>query len=80
MSQKAPRNYRSRSTSIHHRKPRSLGGRSIPRNLSELTVTKHTAWHVLFQNFTPERIAYEISERYLDPDYRMIAVKYEKPK
>ncbi len=63
------------SDSTHHRKPRSLGGHSDERNLSELSTSKHRSWHTLFQNWTPERIAQEISERYLDPDFMMIVVK-----
>jgi hypothetical protein len=61
--------------STHHRKPRSLGGESNERNLIELPRSKHCAWHTLFRNFTPERIAQEINERYLDPSWSFVAVK-----
>jgi len=60
----------------HHKRPRSLGGTSERRNISELPKSRHYAWHVLFSNFTPERIAQEINRRYLDPDYEMI-VRYK---
>jgi len=62
------------SDSTHHRKPKSLGGDSSERNLTELPRSKHAAWHTLFRNFTPERIAQEINERYLDPNYRFVVV------
>jgi len=56
----------------HHRKPRSLGGTSEPRNLSRIPPKKHAAWHLLFSNLPAERIAEEINRFYLDPDYRFI--------
>jgi hypothetical protein len=61
--------------SIHHRKPRSIGGRNEPRNRVLLPCKKHDAWHLLFANFTPERIAEEINRLYLDPDYVIVARK-----
>lgn len=64
-----------KSVSLHHRKPRSIGGTEEERNKIKLPIKLHRAWHVLFQNWTAERIAQEISEQYLDPDYVMIAVK-----
>ena len=64
-----------RHTSWHHRKPRFLNGTSEARNMIELPVVAHQAWHTLFQAQTPERIAYLISTFYLDPDWEMVAVK-----
>ena len=63
------------SDSTHHRRPRSIGGTSDERNLSELSVSKHRAWHTLFQNWGVERIAAEINERYLDPDWMLIVAQ-----
>jgi hypothetical protein len=62
----------------HHRKPRSIGGKSEPRNLSRLAGNKHSAWHLLFQNWTAEAIAEEINRLYLDPDYEFIAIRKEE--
>ena len=62
-------------TSTHHRKCRSNGGGNDERNLYELTRTLHTSWHNLFRNWTPERIAQEINERYLDPDYIFVVAR-----
>ena len=62
-------------TSLHHRKPRSLGGRREPKNLVRLPHKKHQAWHLLFANFTPQQIADEINRLYLDPDYEIVVRK-----
>ena len=64
-----------KSVSLHHRKPRSIGGTEEERNKIKLPIKLHRAWHDLFKNWSAERIAQEISERDLDPDYRMVAVK-----
>jgi len=58
--------------STHHRKPRSIGGTNEDRNISELSVSRHRAWHILFQNWPAQRIADEINARYLDPDFEMV--------
>ena len=63
------------ATSTHHRKPRSIGGTNENRNLIELRRGKHASWHNLFQNWSVERIAYEINLRYLDPDYELLVKK-----
>jgi hypothetical protein len=60
------------NTSWHHRRPRSLGGKDDYRNVIELPVTHHQAWHTLFNNWTPEVIARVINEYYLDPDFKFI--------
>lgn len=62
----------------HHRKPRSIGGKSEPRNIVRIPGNKHAAWHLLFANFTPEEIARLITETYLDPDYEFIAIRKEE--
>jgi len=56
----------------HHRKPKSLGGKREPQNITLLPHKKHRAWHMLFANFPPERIAEEINTKYLDPDYHLV--------
>jgi hypothetical protein len=59
----------------HHRKPRSLGGKSEKKNISRISAKKHTAWHILFRNLEPEAIADEINRMFLDPDYQLIVVR-----
>ena len=66
------------SLTIHHRKPRSIGGKSEPRNIIRIPGNKHAAWHLLFSNFQAEEIARLISETYLDPDYTIIAIRKEE--
>jgi hypothetical protein len=61
--------------SLHHRKPRSIGGKNDPRNVILLPHVKHEAWHLLFANHTAEQIAEEINRLYLDPAFRFIAVQ-----
>ena len=60
--------------SKHHRRPQSLGGGNGD-NISELPRSLHESWHTLFRDFTPERIAEEINDKYLDPDWMFVAVK-----
>lgn len=54
--------------SEHHRRPRSLGGKSTPENISLLPMNKHKAWHVIAKNHPPPIIAKILSKNYLDPD------------
>lgn len=66
------------SMTRHHRKPRSIGGKSEPRNVVRIPGHKHAAWHLLFYNATAEEIARIISDTYLDPDYEFIATRKEE--
>ena len=68
-------NVQGKKVSLHHRKPRSIGGTEEERNKIILPLKLHRAWHDLFFNWPAARIAQEISERFLDPDYEMVAVK-----
>lgn len=68
-----------RPQSVHHRKPRSIGGSNETRNRILLPYNKHEAWHLLFANFTAECIAEEINKLYLDPDYVIVARKRGVP-
>lgn len=40
----------------HHLKPTSRGGTNNKRNKMEVPLLRHNAWHLLFQNLTPEEI------------------------
>lgn len=64
-------------TSHHHRKPRSLGGLSTPENISRVDEVQHRAWHTLFCNMTPEKIAKKINAKWLDPEYEFIVRRKE---
>jgi len=67
-----------RQLTIHHKKPRSLGGHSDNRNLSFVPKYLHRSWHNLFSNYTPETIASIINEKWLDPDYEFVVRKKER--
>ncbi|MEK7596193.1 MAG: hypothetical protein AAB564_01430 [Patescibacteria group bacterium] len=60
----------------HHRRPRSIGGKSGGKNVIWVNRDDHFAWHKLFRNFMPEKIAEIINKKWLDPnsDYRFTAV------
>lgn len=63
--------------SRHHRKPRSTGGTDDAENISVITRTQHEAWHTLFANYSPERIAEIINTIFLDPAFEFVAVRKE---
>ena len=63
----------------HHKRPRSLFGTNEPNNLIYIKATHHTAWHTLFKNFGPHRIAKLINKLYLDPDYEFVVVERRNP-
>lgn len=56
----------------HHRKPRSKGGLTTPRNISIISQKRHRAWHILFSNWEPSEIAQAINVLYLDPDWEFV--------
>ena len=59
--------------SRHHKKPRSLQGKTNHRNVILIKDNLHRSWHVLFGNMSAPEIANLITSVYLDPDYRMVA-------
>jgi len=59
----------------HHRKPRSLGGSNKPANISRVSAKAHTAYHILFGNKQPREIADELNRHWIDPDYRLVAIR-----
>ena len=64
-----------RGMSRHHRRPVSHKGTSCAMNTVWLPVAKHQAWHTLFGNMGPSEIADEITRLYLDPEWRVVAIK-----
>ena len=59
----------------HHRLPQSLGGGSYARNISYVRHDLHVAYHKLFGNSDPHRVAQILNETWIDPDYKLVAVK-----
>lgn len=63
----------------HHRLPRSLGGKSVPENISIVESKKHQAWHILFRNLTVEAIVAIINKKWIDPQWELVLRK-RRPK
>jgi hypothetical protein len=59
-------------TNTHHRLPRSKGGGNDTNNLVQVNVTKHRAWHTLFQNYSPEQIADIINRTWIPTNCKMV--------
>jgi hypothetical protein len=60
------------NSNVHHKRPRSRGGRSDNRNCCKVDSKRHYAWHVLFGNKTGDEIMEEINTLWLDPDYEVV--------
>ena len=65
----------SKKFSKHHRKPRSRGGTNEEKNISYVPTNTHQHYHALFANLMPEEIAKVLNDCWIDPDYRMVAVR-----
>lgn len=61
----------------HHRRARSNGGDSSPRNISVVNKRQHVFFHGLFSDTRPEAIARELNAKWVDPDYIIIAIPKE---
>lgn len=61
--------------SKHHRKPRSIGGKNNPENISMVPVREHRLWHAQFYNMTAEETFNQINRVWFDPAYTIILVK-----
>ena len=56
----------------HHRMPKSLGGADEGENISVVTLNKHRAYHALFQNGNPYRVAAILNQTWISLDYELI--------
>ena len=63
---------------VHHRKPICLSGMDVDENLSIVPLREHDAFHLIFSNTSPEVIARVLSEKWIDPDYELVARKRYK--
>ena len=59
----------------HHRRCKSNGGGNEPENISMVKRELHQAYHLIFQNKPPERMAELLNELWIDPRYEMVAHK-----
>lgn len=66
--------------SVHHRKPRSRGGKDYVPNCVNVSLKSHKAWHRLFQNYEPETIAEIINGLWLDPEFEFVCKRRQQGK
>ena len=63
--------------SRHHKKCKCHGGGDEPNNISVVSQSKHDLFHALFGSKTPEQIAKELTNVWLDPAYEFICRRKE---
>lgn len=61
----------------HHRKPRCKGGGDNKENISLVPDNKHCAFHLLFDEGSPEKVADRCNKYWIDPAYELVAVPKE---
>ena len=59
--------------SRHHRKCKSNKGTNNPSNLVYVPLSHHRAFHTLFGNSEAQTIAQELTEKWIDPEWEIIA-------
>lgn len=62
---------------VHHRIPKSRGGTDSPINTSWVRKSHHRAYHEIFGTSHPRQIAQYLTEKWIDPNFVMIAVPIE---
>jgi len=60
------------SKNKHHRTPKSLGGSDEDHNISSVTIVKHQAYHLLFENGTPYDVASILNNVWISPEYQLV--------
>lgn len=60
------------SSNWHHRKPRSLGGKTNKKNCVRVNKKRHYFWHCLFGNMSGEEIMADINNFWLDPRFKVV--------
>jgi len=65
----------------HHRKPKKIGGsgRLNSGNMVEVRIDHHRAFHLLFGIESVPEIARILNETWIDPGWKLVAIKKEKP-
>jgi hypothetical protein len=61
----------------HHRHEKVNGGNDSGENISIVTQERHRAWHYLFGTRHPRDIARYITNVWIDPKWKLIAVPRE---
>jgi len=72
------RKSKSRHQSRHHIRPRSRGGDSRLENISYLIIKKHQAYHIIFDNQTPDEIVETLVRKYWNGNWEYVREAYEK--
>jgi hypothetical protein len=60
------------ANNVHHRLPRSRGGKSNKYNCANVNKTRHYWWHCMFSNMTGEQIMQDINTNWLDPRFKIV--------
>ena len=61
--------------SHHHRLCKSNGGSDELQNISMVTAIQHQAFHTLFQNYPPEKIANILNETWIEIGVKFVVRK-----
>lgn len=64
-----------KETDIHHRKARSNGGDNSDNNVVKVIKSKHQAFHHLFYDGSPQKVANILNRSWIDIDYKLVVVK-----
>lgn len=65
--------------SRHHRKPKKLGGKSEPENISIVPHKLHQAWHTMFGCMKPNEIIDQINRIWIDPNFKLLLSPVKPP-
>jgi len=64
----------------HHRRPKSRNGTDHSDNISMVRPLDHQAYHRLFGNMLPDELAAMLTDVWIDPDFYLVAIPYNKKK
>ena len=69
-----------RLRNTHHRKPRSIGGKSNKKNCIKVPQNQHEAYHLLFRNYTPDIVAEILNKYWIDQDFTLVVLQKDLSK
>lgn len=61
----------------HHLQPRSRGGSNLPNNISYVPEKLHNAYHLMFANHLPHKVAQMLNEHWISRDVTMLVIPNE---
>ena len=68
-----------KTTSIHHRLPKSKSSDGLGGYPIEINDTCHRAWHTLFQDYDADKICFLINTYYLNPEWEFVCERRKHP-